>query len=307
MGGGRWNPSEWSSYTKTKSYDTKSTKQVFSSRSMHPDLDPKGVEFRESRDSEDNPNSTAVIVALDVTGSMDSVSDSMARKGLNSLATNIYDRKPISDPHIMMMGIGDAEAGDSAPLQTTQFEADIRIAEQLEKIWLEGHGGGNHYESYALAWYFAAMHTQIDCFEKRGKKGYLFTIGDEYPTPYIRSQDIKRVLGYTPERDFTSEELYEMVSRQYHVFHLMVEEGWNMSRYKNETIEKWSNLLGQRAIRLADHTKMGEVIISTIQLLEGESQDTIVNSWDGDTSIVVKKAIQDITTDITGKSEVMEF
>ena len=30
--------------------------------------------------------------------------------------------------------------------------------------------------------YFAAMHTKIDSFIKRGKKGYLFTIGDE-PVP----------------------------------------------------------------------------------------------------------------------------
>ncbi|HAO33838.1 MAG TPA: hypothetical protein DCQ84_12920, partial [Candidatus Competibacteraceae bacterium] len=57
----------------------------------------------------------------------------------------------------------------------------IRIARQLRRLWLEKGGGGNACESYTLPWYFAATHTAIDCFEKRGKKGYLFTVGDEEP------------------------------------------------------------------------------------------------------------------------------
>ena len=80
------------------------------------------------------------------------------------MVEEILARKPVSDPHILCMGIGDVLC-DQAPLQVTQFEADIRIAEQLEKLWLEKGGGGNSCESYNLPWYFAAMHTAIDCFE----------------------------------------------------------------------------------------------------------------------------------------------
>jgi len=292
MGSGKWKPNDWSTYTTSRSYSTKTTEEIYHSRKINKDLDPHGVNIRESRDSEDNPNSNAVIVSLDVTRSMSPVLDSMAREGLNNFITNLYDRKPILDPHLMIMAVGDAEMGDEAPLQVTQFEADIRIAEQLEKIWLEQRGGNNMYESYALPWYFASMHTNIDCLEKRNKKGYLFTIGDEAPTPYLRKEDIKRVTGDVIETDrIDGEDLLSMVSRKYEVFHLIIEQGNNYQRYPNKVLNEWFKLLGQKAIRLSDHKKMAEVIVSTIQVNEGLRKEDIINSWDGDTSLVVGRAL----------------
>lgn len=291
MGGGRFTDSDWKSYSSIH-VEHKSTAEVYSSRSIKNELDPKGVKVRESCDSIDNPNSTAVIVALDVTGSMSSVLDSMVRKGLNTLITEIYSRKPVTDPHLMIMGVGDVEY-DRSPLQVTQFEADIRIAEQLTKIYLEQGGGGNNYESYILPWYFAGHHTKIDCFEKRNKKGFLFTIGDEQPTPYLLTSQLELVLGYKPEGEkLTAEDLLTLVSRQYEVFHLMVEEGSYFSRSEDKVVKGWTELLGQRAIRLADHTKLAEVIVSTLQIVAGEvDTKTVIDSWSRDTSLVVAKAI----------------
>jgi hypothetical protein len=293
MGSGKWDPKDWVTYASVNNYAGKSTAEIYSNSTLVNELDPKGVKIRESRDSVDNPTSSAIIVALDVTGSMQSVLDSMARKGLNTLVTEVYNRKPVSDPHIMCMGIGDVEAGDKAPLQITQFEADIRIAQQLEKLYLEGGGGGNQYESYALAWYFAAKHTAIDCFEKRGKKGYLFTIGDEGPTPYLRAEDIKRVFGDDEECDSTIKlhDLLTLVSRQWEVFHVIVEEGSHARSHK-EVFDQWGDLLGQRCIRLSDHKKIAEVIVSTLQICEGEAADTVTESWDGTTSLAVNHAVK---------------
>ncbi len=294
MGGGRWDSSDWAKYASTKSYSTRSTSGaggIYSGSSMHKDLDPHGVSVRESRDSADNPNSNAIIVGLDVTGSMGMIADVIARQGLDTLLKEIYDRKPVTDPHVMIMGIGDVEMHDTAPLQITQFEADIRLAEQLEKIYLEHGGGGNHYESYALVWYFAAMFTSIDCWEKRQKKGYLFTIGDENPTPYLKANDIFTVTGTTPQSDLKVDELFTMASRQYDVYHIMIEEGNHMRFHPDEVISKWTELLGQRAIRLSDHTKLAELIVSLIQMNEGTDKAKVISSWDGSTSVVIANAI----------------
>lgn len=291
MGSGRWDASDWTNYATTNNYATKSVDQIYSASAMDKDLDPKDVRARESRDSEDNPNSNAIIVALDVTGSMSCVLDAMARTGLSTLCTEIYNRKPVTDPHVMCMGVGDVEAGDVAPLQVTQFEADIRIADQLAKVYLERGGGGNNHESYHLPWYFAAMHTSIDCFEKRGKKGYLFTVGDEQPPARLLAAEVERVLGYRPQTDLSVQELLTMVSRSYHVFHLMVMEGSHFRSCGDLVRAEWTQLLGQRALPLADHTKLAEVIVSTIQINEGSDVDTVVRSWDGSTALTVQKAV----------------
>lgn len=306
MGGGRWSPSDWKDYTTTRSYATKTAATIYTSRNIHKDLDPKGVAMRESRDSDLNPNSNAVIVALDVTGSMDPVLESVAKEGLNKLITEMYSRKPVVDPHVMLMAVGDVEC-DSAPLQVTQFEADIRLAEQLEKIYLEKGGGGNSYESYILPWYFAAMHTSIDCFEKRGRKGYLFTIGDENPTPKIKADAFKRFLGEKQATDIDTLTMLTMVSRMYHVFHVIVEEGDHCRHSHDTVVNSWTKLLGQRALKLSDHTKLSEVIVSAIQANEGEDTKDVVSSWTGDTSIVVAHALSGYAVDKRAEAGVVRF
>lgn len=290
MGSGRWTEKDWTRYA-TASVVGKTTEKIYTKSSIDPDFDPKLIKVRESCDSDLNPQSTALIVAEDVTGSMSRVLDATIR-GLSTLVTEIYNRKPITDTHMMFMGVGDFEC-DRAPLQVTQFEADIRIAEQLARIYLEQGGGGNTYESYAAAWYFAATRTAIDCFTKRGKKGYLFTVGDECPTPYLLARDIERFLGDKIQGDKIGvNELLTMVSRQYEVFHIMIEEGNYMRRNTDQVVQKWTELLGQRAIRLSDVTKLPEVIVSAIQVNEGTDVTHVIGSWDGSTSLVVENSIR---------------
>lgn len=295
MGSGRFSADDWDVYATTSSYATKTVDAIYTARKLDDALNPHGIKVRESHDSADNPNSTAIIVALDVTGSMGMLLDTMAKEGLPTLMAEIYDRKPVTDPHVMCMGIGDVEAGDKAPLQVTQFEADLRIAKQLEKLYLERGGGGNSYESYALAWYFAAKHTSIDCFKKRGKKGYLFTLGDEKPTPYLRREDIERVMGPSGlESDLLDiDSLLTMVSREWEVYHLIVEEG-SYARGNHQVLEEWRKVLGQHAIPLSDHKKLAEVIVSILSVSAGMDAHTVVRSWDSSTSLVVSRAVSDI-------------
>jgi len=288
MGTARWDATDWSAYAASTTHKT--TDAVFTARTIDPDLNPLGVALRESRDSELNPASTAIIVGLDVTGSMGMIADTLARQGLGTMVEEILARQPVTDPHILIAGIGDV-LYDQAPLQVTQFEADIRIARQLEKLWLEKGGGGNACESYTLPWYFAALHTALDCFEKRGKKGYLFTVGDEEPPADLPAEAIARFLGDTVSRDFDSGELLTLVSRQYHVFHVIVEEGSHARHDPHGVRRRWTDLLGQRVIGLSDHHKLAEVIVSAIEVNEGRDRDRVVKSWSGKTAAVVRRAV----------------
>lgn len=302
MGAGRWDSRDWSSTRTAYTKEAKPTvDHIYTSRSLDAGLDPKSIKLRESRDSDANPNSTAVIIALDVTGSMGRVLDVMARAGLGTLVGSLYERQPISDPHVMVMGVGDFE-WDRAPLQVTQFEAaNAPLVAQMEKIYLERGGGGNSYESYAAPWLFAATRTAIDCFEKRGKRGYLFTIGDEQPTPKLLADQVQRFLGITDTGDLSGAHLLAMAQATYNVFHVLVEEGDHASRYPERTRDAWAELIGQNLIPLADHTKLAEVVVSAIQVAEGADAAAVAGSWSGDTSLVVARAVKDIaTTGATG-------
>lgn len=311
MGNSNWNSSEWDSYKSNNA--NKSQAQTFTSRHLHVDLDPKNIIKRESVDSVKNPNSNAIIVALDVTGSMGVHAHNMAKEGLGVLMQGIIDRKPVADPHVMFMGVGDTYAHDTAPLQVTQFEADMKITDQLKNLYLEGGGGGNGFESYNLPWYFAAKYTETDCMKKRNKKGYLFTIGDEGAPRELLAQHIEKVFGPSknPEekyKTYSNEELLNMVSKMYNVYHVVLENGHYAASNLSEVKNSWQNLLGERVLMLSDASKLSEVIISAMLINEGTDAQKVIDSWDGSTALVISRAVGQLaTTNGSSSTGVVKF
>lgn len=288
MGSGRFDDVSYRSYTRSTEHHTR--EQIYSSRILDPYLDPKGKN-RESRDSADNPESTPIIVGLDITGSMGHLAEIIARRGLGVLFNEILKNKPVTDPHIMFMGIGDANF-DQAPLQVSQFEADNRIVDQLTKIWLENGGGGNAFESYNLAWYFAGKHTSHDAADKRGKKGYLFTVGDEEVSAPLTPAQIRRFLGDEVRDHVSATEAARLASKLYHVFHIIVQEGRHAQANPDGVLHSWTSFMGQQAIPLADHTHLAEVIVATIEVVEGRDKDHVAKRWGGTTSVMVQNALK---------------
>lgn len=161
MGGGSFSINDFARYSTSvgKTYSKSTgyvTGQVYKSRSLDSELNPKNV-VRECVNSSEHPNTIPVILALDVTGSMGGACKKTA-EALGVIMTNLY--KKFDDIEFLVMGIGDMEY-DSAPVQASQFESDVRIAKQLDKIYMEHGGGGNNYESYTAAWYFGLYHTKL--------------------------------------------------------------------------------------------------------------------------------------------------
>ena len=159
---------------------------------VHDQMNPFGV-MRESRDSAQHPASLAIGVVFDVTGSMGLVPRVLQTK-LGKLMRLLVDKGYVAHPQVLFGAVGDATC-DVVPLQMGQFESGLEMDDDLGKIYLEGGGGGQVYETYELAAYFFACHTAIDCFEKRAKKGYFFTIGDEKPYPTVRREHVWEHIG----------------------------------------------------------------------------------------------------------------
>lgn len=277
MGGGSWTTSSFVNYcTTTRAIDAcdisldgaitakLSSQEVYKARSLDEALNPHNV-MRECRDTEEHPDTLPVILVLDVSGSMGSAAVEASKK-LNVVMTKLYEQ--VKDVEFCIMGIGDL-AYDDAPIQISQFESDIRIAEQMDKVYFEYGGGGNAYESYTAAWYMGARHTQLDCWN-RGKRGIIITIGDEQLNPYLPKRSLAMCTGDDLQADIDTKELYEEVSSKYDVYHLDVNHRWN----HDAGIEpSWRALLDEKHFR--------EVTIDT---LADTLVDIIVNAGEAETA-----------------------
>lgn len=287
MGRGSYTSSDWTKLKNSSKITATSTaSQIFVSTKMEERFNPKFIHVRESRDSEDHPNSTPVIIGLDVTGSMGYLSAEIAKNGLHETMMKIYSTHPIEDPQMLFAAIGDVE--DEAPLQVTQFESDIRIAEQLLDLWLESKGG-DFPEDYELLWYFAAKHVHTDAYDKHGKKGFLFTIGDSDCHPELTGISIKNIFD---DKSYTikSTKLAEMAGEKFEVFHI------HITGLFPQAPPQLHKCLPGRVLcipKSAVHV-LPEIIITIMQLVNGEDEDKVISQWSELVQPVVRNAVKDI-------------
>lgn len=255
----------------TFAYSAATSAKPAHARTAHDTLNPRGVKVRESRDSDAHPNSQAIAVLFDVTGSMGQV-PTMLQANLPKLMGLLLRKNYLADPQILVGGIGDATC-DTVPLQVGQFESGIEIENDLTNLYLEGGGGGQKTESYELAMWFMARHTAMDCLEKRNKKGYLFLIGDEMPYPSLKPGEVEKIIGDTLTEPMAVESLAAELQQKFDVYFIVP----NLtSYYEDESIwKRWRGLFGQHVLRLEDPASICELIGSTIGLAEGADLDSL--------------------------------
>lgn len=292
MGCGSWTSKSFTSYANSRGMDVStsgailgnySNQEIFKSRSIDPVLSPIHV-MRECCDNDEHPNTVPVILGLDVTGSLGDVSVEIAKK-LNVIMTKLYEK--VTDVEFMIMGIGDLSY-DDYPIQISQFESDIRIAEQLDKLYFEFGGGGNGFESYTAAWYMGSRHTKLDCLS-RGKKGIIITIGDEQLNPYLplrgRSCGLVEATGDKLQADIETKDLYEEASKKFNIYHLDVQHGrrWDEDEietsfkkylkddhFRRVSIDSIANEIVNIVINEVDNNKTEEPVITS-----GNSEEII--------------------------------
>ena len=292
MGSGTWSTDV---YDAADRYRRKTGASAFAysdsgARTVHPALDPSGA-VRESRDSAEHPESLAIAVLFDVTGSMRQVPRVLQTK-LPQLLGLLQRKGYARDPQIMFGAIGDATC-DRVPLQVGQFESDNRMDDDLGRMVLEGGGGGQMTESYELALYFMARHTSIDCFERRGHRGYLFIIGDELAYPKVKPREVRKLIGDELTEGIPLASLIREVTRKYDTYYLLPAG----TGYAGDArvLDFWRDLLGQNVLELDDLNAVCETIALTIGLGEGTVDlDTGLRDLDevgSTTSRTVSKAL----------------
>jgi hypothetical protein len=281
MGGTRWSNEHYherAARRKAKGQDAfehdNAVRQGRAERRVHPKLNPYGVTVRESRDSDAHPESHAVAVLFDVTGSMQTV-PRILQQNLPRLMGLLVQTSYLEHPQILIGAIGDATC-DSAPLQIGQFESGIEIEDDLSRLLLEGGGGGHITESYELAMYFLARHTALDCLQKRGKRGYLFIIGDEIPYRAVKRHEVARHIGDALQADPPVETVHAELEKSFDPYFVLprMTHHWN----NQEVHGRWVEQLGQNVLRLEDPAGICELIASTIGIAEGKLDLETVNA-----------------------------
>ena len=264
MGGGKWSECVYDSVTKSKI--TSGTTFAYTSyakshgvHDAHEDLrilkDGKLV-TRESRDSDEHPESTPIIVGFDVTGSMGG-NPAILQRELKSLFGMLVRKDVVSDPQVAIAAYGDTHC-DRVPIQFSQFESDNRIDDNLDNVYIEYGGGGNFGEtSTTVAWY-AANCVVTDAWEKRGKRGYLFLVGDECALS-VTAEQAMEFLG--TQGPITPQEAFDMAREKWDVYFLMVDNG--ASKWQ-ESERKYGELLGPDHVIVLESTESVPVIIAAL-------------------------------------------
>lgn len=228
---------------------------------------------RECMDSSDCPTAVPVVVFIDGTGSMGRSAYDVLEKMPNLYGT-ILSEKVLPYPQVLTGVIGDATS-DRVPLQVSEFEIDDKLIDaHLEKMYLEGNGGGQNTESYELAMYFLANQVEASQFDKGRGKGYAFIIGDEAPYELIKRQFLMDHNGVDPEIDIPLEAIIPDLLAKWEFFLLRPCSG---SAFRASGVEvTWAKYIGdERIIRLQDHNEVIAAIIGVIAKLEGRDDITV--------------------------------
>lgn len=312
MGSGTWNPSTYEKNTGAKirsgstfGYSATQARVARESRKAHATLDPKyinsaGLNIRESRDSDEHPNSVPIAVFFDETGSMGSVPRTVQKKLTKLFGLLTGEKNYCTDPQIMVGAYGDADV-DVVPLQVSQFESDNRTDDNLNNIFLEGNGGGNSGETVNLAWYYLANHTSTDSWEKRNKKGYAFFIADEIALPF-KKHWVEKFIGESPQGELTNESIVDKMRETWEPFMLVIDN--SAAKFQN-SIEFYTKLFGaQNVLVVQDPQSIAETIAMAVGALEG-SVDVETAREDlaatGSSELAIRSAVTAVTQLARGK------
>ena len=294
MGSGCYTSWSFNNYATSRgfTYDVTTNRisgHQFVARTLKEALNPYG-KIRECCNSDEHPNTVPVILALDVTGSMGEACKETA-SAISQIMNELYNK--FKDIELMTMGVGDFEC-DDFPLQASQFESDVRIAKQMDDIYIEHGGGGNEYESYTAPWWFGLYRTKLDCFDKQGRKGIIITMGDEPLNPTLPDYKVLGYLGsrvnlpnanvpiskgksdtYQGSYIFDTKKLYEEALKKFDIFHIAIDDHNDCyETYKNDIDRTFKPILGER-LKVSTIYNLKTTICDCISEAIGSRQEVI--------------------------------
>ncbi len=251
-------------------------------------------------------NKNPVVYAFDVTGSMGNLPKIIFDK-MPMMAGQLVERGYLEDPAISLAAIGDLIC-DEAPIQIGDFSQIRNLDDWLQKIYLEGHGGGQAKESYEFTAYFYARKIEIP---NAITPIFLFT-GDEGFREEIYSSDLKKY--YSSDKDcenIDSKTIFEELKKKFKG------DGFLIHRYYNnrgmadsEIVKQWEGILGEeKVIKLGDDLAIADTTLGLFAIVSGKCsleeylQDMKTRKQDPERVAKVKESLEKLSAAIKPTSK----
>lgn len=221
-----------------------------------------------------------IILALGAKDSMERLLPYIVNEGMPRLILEAreYD--------IMSMKVGNVTNANGRPIQITRFASGEEALNQFKELDFKSSQWNT---SYVLPWYFAAKHTKLDCYDKRGQKGFLFTFGDDGPAPSLAAHEVREVFGKQDSlgvRRLTASECLKMASEKFNCYHIIMK-GYAYDSYVES---RWRELMGSHVCILDNHKYMPELVTTILSMYEGYSKTEALAKLD---DFVAKKAVEE--------------
>lgn len=207
---------------------------------------------------------TPLIIMLDVTGS-----------NIN-FARLVYDKLPmfygeieqkgyLKDFDISICAVGDAYS-DNYPLQIGDFAKGIEIDSLIEKLVLEGGGGGQRSESYELAAHYLLNNVEFEA----DAKPIIFFIGDEKPYNNVNPSQASEI-GISSEAYNPFPHLNEKYEDR---VYLMLNKYCGRD-FDDDITKTWEKLLPpQHVVKIPEEKAIVDLMLGTI-VVENQNDLTI--------------------------------
>ncbi|MDR0979367.1 MAG: hypothetical protein LBL91_05560 [Lachnospiraceae bacterium] len=301
MGGESYGRDVYSSYSTSNGSGSSSSwgassiaAAKISSTKLDSSMNPTGKNLRSTTK---NP----IIIVLDETGSNIDLARLLYDK-LPMFYGQIEQKKYFDDFDISICAVGDAYT-DSYPLQVSPFAKGIELDSYMEKLVLEGGGGGNNGESYELMAYYLTEKTEF----APGAKPIVFFIGDEPYHPKVnKGQAEKFDLPFTEPIDPFPNLRKKFNDNVY----MLLNRFCGRDSFDSKALSQWTKALApEHLIKISEEKAVVDLMLGILALLAKRSLKTYAIDMQGRGQTIqriegVTKALEGLSTAIVPAEQI---
>lgn len=201
--------------------------------------------------------------AFDDTGSMKNLPKIIWDKW-PMMAGQIVMQKYLKDPSVSLAAIGDVTC-DKAPLQICDFASIRDLDGWLEKLWLEGGGGGQHFESYEfVAYYYARLYEM-----QNAETPILIFTGDEAFRDRMSADELRKHFG-GQHQDVDAKTIFAELKEKFQGNVFLIHRFYDGFGLDPEIVSMWEDVLGKECvIRLKSDLAIADVTLGVIAIASG--------------------------------------